>query len=92
MQKCSTYHNVSPNLDRTIGGLSMMVNNRTPCTHIHLNTPLQILLWGDLEQNGDVFYNSHPSHINLQNNDIEGLLGQLPSSFILLRDFSFHNQ
>ena len=69
-----------------------MVNNRAPHTHISLNTPLQAVAVRVTLHRVITFCSIYiPPGSNLQLIDLDNLVQQLPTPFILMGAFNGHN-
>ena len=83
---------VSPVDNRAIGGSSILVKTTVPHSTIHLNTSLQaVAIRATLHRTVTVCSVYIPPRYNLKRNDLEMLIKQLPTPFLLLGDFNAHS-
>jgi len=78
---------------RASGGVTIYVKSEYPCKTISINTHLEVIAitvkLRHLEINICNFY--IPNQHDFTHNDIENILNQLPSPFIITGDFNSHN-
>ena len=88
----TAFHTFSTNNERAAGGVSIFVNNNAPHSHIPLNTNLQadavIITLHRVITFCSIYI---PPSSRLPPEDLDDLVPQLPSPFILLGDFYGHN-
>ena len=83
---------VSPIDNRAIGGSSVLVKNTVPHSTIHLNTNLQaVAIRATLHRTVTVCSVYIPPRYSLKRDDLEMLINQLPTPFLLLGDFNAHS-
>ena len=83
---------VSPIDNRAIGGSSILVKKTVPHSTIHLNTNLQaVAIRATLHRTVTVCSVYIPPRYSLKRNELEMLLNQLPTPFLLLGDFNAHS-
>ena len=74
------------------GGVSIFINNNTPHSHIPLNTNLQAIAVSITLYRVITLCSIYiPPSSRLSLKDLDDLVPQLPSPFILLGDFNGHN-
>ena len=84
---------VYTNADRACGGVSIMVNNKTPHRIIPLNTRLQATAVSiSLKKTFTLCSLYLPPSFQFNRNDLESLIAQLPTPFILTGDFNAHSK
>ena len=92
-RKYSSYHVHSEAIDgRASGGTSIIIKKTTPHRHIPLNTNLQAVAVNFSLQKAITLCSIYipPSH-KLDSRELDDLVVQLPSPFILLGDMNAHN-
>ncbi|KAJ8049377.1 RNA-directed DNA polymerase from mobile element jockey [Holothuria leucospilota] len=83
---------VSPIDNRAIGGSSLLVNKTVPHSTIQLNTNLQaVAIRTTLHRTVTVCSVYIPPRYNLKRDDMDSLIRQLPTPFLLLGDFNSHS-
>ena len=83
---------VSPVDNRAIGGSSILVKKTVPHSTIHLNTNLQaVAIRATLHRTITVCSVYIPPRYSLKREDLELLVNQLPTPFLLLGDFNAHS-
>ena len=88
----TAFHTVSANNERAAGGVSIFINNNAPHSHIPLNTNLQAVAVSiSLHRVITLCSIYIPPSSRLSPKDLDDLVPQLPSPFILLGDFNGHN-
>ena len=87
----TAFHNFSTNNERAAGGVSIFVNN-APHSHIPLDTNLQAVAVSLTLHRVITLCSIYiPPSSRLSPKDLDDLVPQLPSPFILLGDFNGHN-
>ena len=88
----TAFHTFSANNERTAGGVSIFINNNAPHSHVPLNTNLQAVAVSiTLHRVITLCSIFIPPSSRLSPKDLDDLIPQLPSPFILLGDFNGHN-
>ena len=88
----TAFHTFSANNERAAGGVSIFINNNAPHSHIPLNTNLQALAVSITLHRVITLCSIYiPPSSRLSPKDLDDLIPQLPSRFILLGDFNGHN-
>ena len=88
----TAFHTFSANNERAAGGVSIFINNNAPHSHIPLNTNLQAVAVSiTLHRVITICSIYIPPSSRLSPKDLDDLIPQLPSPFILLGDFNGHN-
>ncbi|KAJ8043222.1 hypothetical protein HOLleu_10217 [Holothuria leucospilota] len=83
---------VSPIDNRAIGGSSILVKNTVPHSTIHLNTTMQaVAIRATLHRTITVCSVYIPPRYSLKRDDLDILVNQLPTPFLLLGDFNAHS-
>ncbi|KAJ8050202.1 RNA-directed DNA polymerase from mobile element jockey [Holothuria leucospilota] len=83
---------VSPIDNRAIGGSSILVNKTVPHSTIHLNTNLQaVAIRATLHRTVTVCSVYISPRYSLKRDDLDMLVHQLPTPFLLLGDFNAHS-
>ena len=74
------------------GGVSILIRNDIPQSKINLNTQLQaIVVKAALQRTINIFSLYIPPHNAINENELNNVLQQLPTPFILIGDFNRHN-
>ena len=74
------------------GGVATYVKNDVHCTHIKLNTTLEVVAVECYIPNKITICNVYlPNSTDFRNVDLESIKDQLPKPFIILGDFNSHN-
>ena len=88
----TTFHTFSTNNERAAGCVTIFVNNNAPHCHIPLNTNLQAFSVSITLHRVITLCSIYiPPSSRLSPKNLEDLVPQLPSPFILLGDFNGHN-
>ena len=88
----TAFHTFSANNERAAGGVSIFINNNAPHCHIPLNTNLQAIAVSITLHRVITLCSIYiPPSSKLSSQDLDDLVPQLPSPFILLGDFNGHN-
>ena len=88
----NVFHTFSAKNERAAGGFSIFVNNNTSHSHIPLNTNLQAVAVSITLHRVITLCSIYiPPSWRLSLKDLDDLVPQLPSPFILLGDFNGHN-
>ena len=88
----SLYNAYFPNADRASGGVSVVVNNRAPHRVIPLNTNLQAIAVSVTLHRVITFCSIYlPPNSKIVPNELDNIVQQLPTPFVLLGDFNAHN-
>jgi ribonuclease HI len=88
----SLFNTYLQNVDRASGGVSIAVNNRAPHRTIPLNTNLQAIAVSVTLHRVITFCSIYiPPNTKLSPNELDTLVQQLPTPFVLLGDFNAHN-
>ena len=81
----------SPN-DIGTGGVALLINKSCLFSEVHLNTPLQVVAARVTLNKVVTFFSIYlPPSNHVAKTDLINLIEQLPSSFVLLGDFSSHS-
>ena len=84
----TAFHTFSANNERTAGGVSIFINNYAPYSHVPLNTNLQAVAVSITLHRVITLCSIYiPPSSRLSPKDLDDLIPQLPSPFILLGDF-----
>ena len=88
----TAFHSFSANNERAAGGVSIFINNNAPHSHIPLNTNLQAVAVSITLHRVITLCSIYiPPSSRLSPKDLDDLVPQLRSPFILLGDFNGHN-
>ena len=88
----TAFHTFSANNKRAAGGVSIFINNNAPHSHIPLNTNIQAVAVSITLHRVITLCSIYiPPSSKLSPKDLDDLVFQLPSPFILLGDFNGHN-
>ena len=88
----TAFHTVFANNERAAGGVSIFVNNNAPHSHIPSHTNLQTVAVSITLHRVITLCSIYiPPSSRLSAKDLDDLVPQLPSPFILLGDFNGHN-
>ncbi len=88
-----SYNYIHKDCQKASGGSTILVKSDVPHSVIDLNTNLQaVAVKASLSKTVAICSVYIPPNFNLCQNDLEGLLLQLPRPFILLGDFNGHSQ
>ena len=88
----TAFHTFSANNGRAAGGVSIFINNNAPHSHIPLNTNSQAVAVSTTLHRVITLCSIYiPPSSRLSPKDLDDLIPQLPSPFILLGDFNGHN-
>jgi len=92
LKNYSLFNTYFQNADRASGGVSVIVNNRAPHSIIPLNTNLQAIAVSVTLHRVITFCSIYiPPNSNLIPNELDNIVQQLPTPFVLLGDFNAHN-
>ena len=87
-----SYNFINNTGHRASGGVSILIRNDIPQSKIHLNTQLQaIAVKVTLHRTINICSLYIPPHDAINESEINNILQQLPTPFILLGDFNSHN-
>ena len=87
-----SYNFINNTGHRASGGVSILIRNDIPQSKIHLNTQLQaIAVKVTLHRTINICSLYIPPHDAINKSEINNILQQLPTPFILLGDFNSHN-
>ena len=87
-----SYNFINNTSHRALGGVSILIRNDIPQSKIHLNTQLQaIAVKVTLHRTINICFIYIPPHDAINESEINNILQQLPTPFILLGDFNSHN-
>lgn len=88
------YNNTPPIVNGKVsGGAGILVRNDTPHTELKLNTPLQATAIQITIQKQITLCSIYlPPKSNLNQKDLDNLMTQLPSPYLILGDFNAHNR
>ena len=88
----TAFHTCSANNERAAGGVSIFINSNSSQSHIPLNTNLQAVAVSITLHRVITLSSIYiPPSSRLSAKDLDDLVPQLPSPFILLGDFNGHN-
>ena len=90
-----TIYNTIPPIDngKISGGAGILVRNDTPHTELKLNTPLQATaIQLNIQKQITLCSIYLPPKANLNQKDLDNLMKQLPSPYLILGDFNAHNK
>ena len=88
----TAFHAFSANNERAAGGVAIFINSNGPHSHIPLNTNLQAVAVSITFYRVITLCSIYiPPSSRLSAKDLDELVLQLPSPFILLGDFNGHN-
>ena len=88
----SAFHAFSADNERAAGGVSIFVNNNALYSHIPLHTNVQAVAVSITLHRVITLYSIYvPPSSRFSAKDLDDLVPQLPSPFILLGDFNSHN-
>ena len=88
------YHEFQETENRASGGVSILVNEIIPQNIVTLNTTLQavaVKVTSHKTITLSSVYLSPCNHFNFNPKDLQGVIDQLPSPFILIGDFNGHH-
>lgn len=92
LRNYTSYSSFSVNNGRAAGGVSVIVNNNAPHSKINLNSNLQAVAVSITLHRVITFCSIYiPPSSDLSSTDLDNLVRQLPSPFIILGDFNGHN-
>ena len=87
-----SYNFINNTGHRALGSVSILIRNDIPQSKIHLNTQLQaIAVKVTLHRTINICSIYIPPHDAINESEINNILQQLPTPFILLGDFNSHN-
>ena len=88
----SHYNKFGPSDGRPSGGVSILVNNKTPHSFINLNTRLQAVAISVTLHRVFTICNIYiPPNAPLHGRDLDNILSQLPIPFLILGDLKIQN-
>ena len=92
IKKHQSYNFINNTGHRASSGVSVLIRNGIPQSKIYLNTQLQaIAVKVTLRRTINICSIYIPSHDAINESEINNILQQLPTPFILLGDFNSHN-
>ena len=92
IKKHQNYNFINNTGHRALGGVSVLIKNGIPQCKIHLNTHLQaIAVKVTLHRTINICSIYIPPHDAINESEINNILQQLPTPFILFGDFNSHN-
>ena len=92
LRNYTAFHTFSANNERAAGGVSIFINNNAPYSHIILNTNLQAVAASITLHRAITLCSIYiPPCSRLSPKDLDDLVPQMPSPFIILGDFNGHN-
>ena len=85
------YHKCQETENRASEGVSILVNENVPQSIVTLNTNLQAMVTPHKTITLGSVYFPPRNHLNFNPKDLQSVIDQLPSPFILMRDFNGHH-
>ncbi|XP_025416794.1 uncharacterized protein LOC112688000 [Sipha flava] len=88
----TTYYKNRTNAGRVSGGVAIYVNSNYHSEEIIINTNLEVIAVNVLIKNSITICNLYlPNYQNFEQSDIQNIINQLPSPYIILGDFNSHS-
>ncbi|KAE9521571.1 hypothetical protein AGLY_018035 [Aphis glycines] len=92
LKNYTTYYKNRTNAGRASGGVAIYVNSNYHSEEIIINTNLEVVAVNVLIKNSITICNLYlPNSQNFEQSDIQNIINQLPSPYILLGDFNSHS-
>ncbi|KAE9523888.1 hypothetical protein AGLY_015776 [Aphis glycines] len=92
LKNYTIYYKNRTNADRASGGVAIYVNSNYHSKEIIINTNLEVVAVNVLIKNPITICNLYlPNSHDFEQSDIQNIINQLPSPFILLGDFNSHS-
>jgi exonuclease III len=92
LKNYTTYYKNRTNAGRASGGVAIYVNSNYHSEEIIINTNLEVVAVNVLIKNSITICNLYlPNSQNFEQSDIQNIINQLPSPYILLGDYNSHS-
>lgn len=92
LKNYTTYYKNRNNAGRASGGVAIYINSNYYSDEIIINTNLEVVTVNVIIKNPIIICNIYlPNSHDFEPSDIQNIINQLPTPYILLRDFNSHS-